>query len=162
MQMNQAQPRVFQILTVSLGVFSALLATGCQHLNDNDPKSTVELACVKLFQDDWMGFVHELSGEALLEYGSPEGMKVLRSKAQGKALEISTPVPSGIDNQEGLRISMFQVNVTERAGAPVFELSVKCLEDTNLTCGSSIWQKMTCVNLNGPVCSIDSIISIGN
>jgi hypothetical protein len=119
----------------------ALVTSACS--DNTNPTAIVQSAAVKLEKNDLKGFRKLLSDSALEQYGSPEGMTILKKKLGGSTPKLSEPklLNSLTDPTETTR-STYEISVLSADSAQ------KILLELNVYCES---QAMSCMPVGGIV-----------
>ena len=138
-------------------VVLALAATACTV--DSTPELIVGSAASALKKNNLGQFKETLSGSALEQYGSLEGMTILQSKIGGQKLRTTAPQSIAVDPTQGGQMNAYTLSVLNReTEAKLLDLIVDCNFDDTLpppACGNP--SPTACGVIQNPHCTIISI-----
>jgi hypothetical protein len=144
-------------LTMFAWAVLVLAATACTV--DSTPQLIVASASSALRKNNLGQFKEALSGSALEQYGTQEGMTILQNKLAGQKLRTTAPQSIAVDPSQSGQLSVYTVSVLNRStDAKLLDLTVNCNYDNTVpppTCGNPLPD--SCGIAQNPHCSIDAI-----
>jgi hypothetical protein len=144
-------------LTTFGWVILALAATACTA--DSTPEHAVGTAFSALQKNNLIQFRETLSGTALEQYATQEGMTILQNKLGVQKLQVTTSQGATIEPTPAGAIDVYSVTVLNRdTHEKLLDLTVKCKVDQSIPpteCSGKV--QVACGLSSDDHCTIDAI-----